>query len=248
MHKVLLLLVGLGLMGCSSRVDRMIGPQPDSTTSISPLNAVNRATIRWPAGDWSANVAWEARHAMSNRHDGMSNWPVPGDAYGPRWLADRCYTGSWWGEANDPNALPKAVAESFGYVGTVGHEAGGSHHYSGWCTFFVRYVLYRSSYGLNNGYHLTMPNFGQGSLYAWCTPAYMTNNFSQARPGWIGLRPPPNEHSLILDQRAIVNGRDGWWVIDGNYVAPWLIGRHFMPISTLNLSYWAWQPTLATSN
>ena len=247
MKWVLVVLVAAALMvGCGDVTNKVAAPTTEPQTE--PTNAVNKATIRWQAGDWSANVAWEARHAMSNKHDGTSNWPVPSDAYGPRWLADRCYTGSWNGEANDPFALSKASAEAFGYVGTVGHESGGSHHYSGWCTFLVRLILYRSSYGLNNGYHLTTPNYGKGSMWDWCNSAYMTRSFETAKPGWCAFKPPPSEHALILDQRATVNDRDGWWVIDGNYVGTWLIGRHFMPMTVLKAQYWAWAPTLATSN
>ena len=245
------LLVCLGLSGCDSAkrltevgsVDSLRNP-PETT----PTNSVNTATFAWSGGDWSANVAWEARHAMSARQDGTSNWPVPADGYGPRWIADRCYTGNWYGEANDPYALSKVVAESFGYVGTIGHEPGGSHHFSGWCTFFFRDVLYRSSYGARRGCHLTTPNFCHGSMWDWCTSAYMTKAFESAKPGWAGLKPPPSEHVFILDQRATVNGRDGWWVIDGNYVGSFLIGRHFMPMTVLKASYWGWAPTLATSD
>lgn len=247
MKRYLVLWVML-LSGCAVEDQHSSITAPDSSRTSQPMNATNKATLQWPSGDWSGNVAWEARHAMSNRQDGTSNWPVPGDAYGPRWIADRCYTGAWNGDANDPYALQQAINESFGYVGTIGHESGGSHHLSGWCTFFARLVLYRSSYGLGNGYHLTTPNFGHGSMWDWCNSAYMTKSFESARPGWLAFHPPTGEHVAILDQRATVNGRDGWWVIDGNYVGGWLIGRHFLPMTVLKTSYWAWAPTLATSN
>ena len=230
------------------------GYQEKPTTAIAvahitaPANATNMRTFSWPGGDWSANVAWEARHSMSRRGDGQSFWPVSSDQYGPRWIADWCYTNNTPNEANDPGALTEAIRESFGYVGVIGHDQATSHHQSGWCTFLTRLVLYRSSYGAGYNCHLTMPNFGSGSMYDWCSPAYMIRDFTSAQPGWVILRPSPNEHSAILDRRAVVNGRDGWWVIDGNYVGPWLIGRHFLPLPVLQNDYWAWAPTLATTN
>ncbi len=214
----------------------------------STQNERDRTMFPFPGGDWNANVLWEARHALGWKNNGISTWEVPRDSYGARWLGDWDYISS------DPTALAHASAEAYGVVGPVSDTADG-HHRGGWCTFFARLVLYRSSYGAGYGSHLMMPNpWGRdpGGVYGWCNSRYMTQNFWAARPGWI-IMAPGIPHTAILEMLEYQGGRWGWWVVDSNWVGSdagyrYYIGKHFIPMSVLQSQYWAWAPTLATTN
>lgn len=225
-----------------------------------PMNAQDRSQFSFPGGDWSSRVAWEARYALNHWANGVTAHQVGDDAYGYRWLADWDYInggfyveGSWYN--GDAYALEKTKQEAGWVIGPLGFD--GFAYRGGWCTFFARLILYRATYWAGYGSHLTMPNFnrrdGTGSLYDWCNWAHMTKDFTSAKPGWLAFRPPSvgNEHVAILDVRATSKGRDGWWLIDSNYVGgngKYYIARHFLPMTILNTYYWAWTPTLATTN
>lgn len=241
--------------GCSKQ-DSVMAPvlsQPvvvDTTSSIkpgdnaSPLNAVDRRTKPWPGPDWSARCLWEARYALSRRADGTSAWPL----YDSRGVLTGYY-GDYNYVATDWYAYGRAYDEAGGppWIGEVSDQ--GSYHRGGWCTFFGRLVYYRASYWAGYGWHLTVPNYGQGSMYGWCDTGHMTQDFrNNARPGWMIFR--KDYHVAILDSRGSLRGVDGWWVIDSNYTGGngnFRISKHFFSMSEL-ASYWAWAPSLATSN
>lgn len=192
----------------------------------------------WTHGDWSSRVAWEARKALSESANGSSNWPV-----GNYWLGDWNYV------ASDGYAYQRAVLEASD-VGPVTDI--NNHHRGGWCTFFVRLILYRATYWAGYGEHLTTPDY-PGSVYSWMDTKHMTQDFSSVRPGWI-LMTTVTPHYAIADSRVQVNGQWGWWIIDSNFVESYptyayYIGKHFMSDATLRAnSYWAWLPSQATKN
>ncbi len=230
----------------------------DSTTSgrmvkpgTQPMSVSDQRTGPFPGGDWSSRVLWEARHALSQSASGTSAWSISVDKYGPRWLGDWNYaTGG-----SDNYAFEKASSEAAGYIGPCTDDAA-NHHRAGWCPFFVRLILYRSTYWAGYGWHLTMPNY-PNSVYSWCNGNYMTPNPNAALPGWIGLS-PSKPHAMVLDSRDTVRGssgyQTGWWVIDSNWVGSdngyvYYIGKHFLPDSALqSMGFWFWCPTLATPN
>ena len=197
----------------------------------------------WNYGDWSSRIAWEARYALSRSANGSSAWPVNPDKYGPRWLGDWNYVDS------DGYARDQAIEEATD-VGPLGDTSDG-HHLGGWCTFFVRLILYRATYWSGHGVHMTTPGFN-GGVYSWCDGVHMTQNYWQAQPGWIIAS--KDYHMGILDTRATVNGVVGWWIIDANWVGSessyhYYIGRHFFPDTTLKtLGFWTWYPSWATTN
>lgn len=190
----------------------------------------------WAYGDWSSRVAWEARRALSQRADGTSAWSITNG-----------YLGDWNYVASDGYARDQAMEEATD-VGMLTDTSDG-HHRGGWCTFFVRLVLYRASYWAGYGVHLTTPNFHQG-VYSWCDPDHMTQRYWEVKPGWV--LSAPNYHMGIFDRRANVGGKDGWWVIDSNWVGGngnFWIGKHFMTDADLKAkNCWAWYPSWATTN
>ena len=184
----------------------------------------------WTHGDWSSRVAWEARYALSQSSNGTSGTQT---SYG-----NRNYVASDW------YAYNKAATEAGWVVGTVGNQKGG------WCTFFVRLVLFRSTYWTGYGDHLTTPQYPD-KVYANVNSGYMTNQYGSVQPGWIFIS-SDKMHYAIADSRALINGQWGWWFIDSNYVGGngnFYIGRHFMPDGKLSSdNYWAWYPSQATLN
>lgn len=48
----------------------------------------------WTHGDWSSRVAWEARYALSQSANGVSNFQTTNDSYGQRWYGDWNYVAS----------------------------------------------------------------------------------------------------------------------------------------------------------
>ncbi len=202
----------------------------------------------WQNGDWSARIAWEARKALSKKADGTSGWKATNDPYGSRWYGDYDYV------ASDSAAYQKAFKEAGGagnpdFVGPVSDDSAG-HHRGGQCTFFVRLILYRSSYWSCSS-HLTTPGY-PGSVYSWTDnkPDHMIQDYTKVQPGYVFSS--PHNHMAIADSRDCVNKKNGWWVIDSNYVTGnggYCIGKHFMPDSKLLAdNYWAWKANWATSN
>lgn len=208
-------------------------------TVIPSLVVAGTTGHLWTHGDWSSRVAWEARRALSESANGLSNWPV-----GNSWLGDWNYV------ASDGYAYTMAAKEAsdIGPVSDIDN-----HHRGGWCTFFVRLILYRATYWAGYGEHLTTPAYPAG-LYDNVNGNYMTDRYDTVQPGWIFIT-TITPHYAIADQRANVNGQWGWWLIDSNYVETtkstyrYYIGKHFMSDATLRAnSYRAWRPDRATSN
>lgn len=210
----------------------------------TPNNAVDRKGFAWAYGDWTSGILYEARFALSRAHNGISSVPVYVSSTN---RTVKAYYGDWDYVNSDPFARDAAKKEAFyqwGYhIGPYnGHFSGGT------CTWFVRLVLYRATYGAGYGVHLTTPNYPY-SVYSWTDWGHMTRNWGQVRGGFVGSS--PGNHMLIFDSRATFSGKIGWWVIDSNYLGgagPEWIGKHFMSDEQLNSdNYWAWYPSWATT-
>lgn len=241
--------LGLGLAACS-KVDKIAGPETtisqtmsDSTAvgqkpGVAPTNAVDRSGFPWAYGDWTSGVLYEARFALSSAYRNGTSKVSAGNG---------AYYGDWDYVNSDPFARDAAKSEAFQQWGY--HIGPYNGHYSGGtCTWFVRLVLYRATYGARYGSHLTTPNY-PGSVYSWCDWGHMTRNWNQVRGGFVGSS--PGNHMLIFESRAYSGGKIGWWVIDSNWVGGKgneFIGRHFMSDESLNNgNYWAWYPSWATT-
>lgn len=145
--------------------------------------------------------------------------------------------------ASDGYGYDMASKEAYNTVGPVGPGKGG------WCTFFVRLILYRSTYWSGYGQHLTTPGY-PGSVYSWCYSPNMTQNYGSAKPGWV-ISSPSYSHMGILHERAYSEGAWGWFIIDSNWARPYdyKIRRHFISDTKLKESgFWAWWPSWATPN
>ncbi len=180
-------------------------------------------------GDWTNNVLSETRYALSRSRSGTSSLTRNG-----------LYMGDWnyVSGGTDPSALQKITQK---YSGPAGTGTYGFHVYAqgGWCKFFVDLVLYRSSYGLSGGYHLTLPS---GYTYA-------QTDVRRAGPGWVIQSALP--HTAIIDApyRDASGAQIGWWVIDANWVGSgttnmYWIAKHPLSFSTLNAyGFRAWLPS-----
>lgn len=243
----------LTISGCGREEDLVSNESLLSENEVVVENVQNNEDIQsdkvggpgftWTHGDWSFRVLWEARYALSQSANGISKLPisnVPGNNLG--WYGD------WDYPAKDLKALEQSKAEASGVVGSLGPDAYG-HFRGGWCTFFVRLVLYRSSYWAGYNDHLVPPGFPL-SVYT-VTPS-MTNNYSLVKPGWV-FASKSAVHMAIADSRATVDGKIGWWIIDANYVGGgngyFVIGKHFMSdAKLLSNGYLGWLPDWASSN
>lgn len=247
----LLVAVYVALEGCGRSI---VGPHDvvvrDSTEvskpGAQPMNAQDLRVGPFPGGDWSSRVLWEARYALSQRADGSSKFPV----YRTGSTLIREFYGDWNYARSDPTAFNGVMAESHNQYGN--HWPGtayGKYFHQGTCTWFVRELLYRSTYWAGYGWHLTTPGY-PSSVYSWCDNAHMTQNYGSAKGGWVISS--PGYHMAILEARAWDFGGWGWWVIDSNWVGGKgneLIGKHFMLDSDLKAKgFWAWCPTWATTN
>lgn len=208
---------------------------------IPSYATVNGPGFTWNHGDYSSRVRWEARYALSRSANGTSTNP-----YGNSWFGDWDYV------ASDSYAYNRAAAEAGWVVGGIATNTGISpaRYRGGWCTFFVRLILFRSTYWTGYGQHLTTPAFPE-QVYAHVDGNYMTDRYDTVQPGWIFVT-AVNQHYAVADERANVNGSWGWWFIDANYVGGngnFYIARHFMSDATLRAnSYRAWRPDRATNN
>lgn len=221
--------------------------------SVAPASATpGETTYEWSHGDWTSRIVWEARYALSQSANGVSN-NSNYNYYPPIWYGD------WDYPASDSWALQKAIAEQggSGWSGDLGPITinGKTYFRSGWCTMFVRLVLFRSTYWAGYGEHLALHYPGVYDI----NEGEMTRNWSSVQPGWIFIKKPNtggSEHMAIADQRDYQNGSWGWWFIDANYVGfsisgspQFIVGRHFMSDQQLNNGqYWGWYPHLANHN
>lgn len=188
------------------------------TKTVSPLGMTPDQILPY--------LRWEMRYALSRRVDGTS-----GLTYQGKYMGDWNYvTGG-----TDNWAFDKKRAEYSGGTGTVGF---GPYGRGGWCKFFVDLLLFRSSYGLGNGYHLYLPG---GYTYATVNPRY-------AAPGWVLQSTMPHTALVDAPHYNSAGQHDGWWVIDANWVGgngQFYISRHFFTFTDLDAnSFKAWKPTL----
>ena len=210
--------------------------------------------LEWPSGDWSSRIVWEAKKALSSAYATSGTLPsgqTTATGY-PAWF------GNWNYTADDVWARDKASTEAGGgqWVGPLGSDGSG-HFMGGECTYFVRLVLFRSSYWTGNNLHLTLMS---PSVYAVdTTPGATTTNMAAVQPGWVLFTDPATtggsySHMAIAEKRETVSGKLGWWLIDSNWVGQsagytHVIGRHFFPDSKLTGDkYVGWRPHLARSN
>lgn len=222
------------MFGCSSENNPVssAGVEPSIVAKVDEAHA-------WTHGDWSSRVLYEARYALSAiNHNGTSNNLNNTSA--------KIY-GDWNYVAGDAFAHTKASAEAGGgtNVGTVGQD--GTFYDGGQCTYFVRLVLYRATYTSFTD-HYTTPNYGlHGSMYN--LPTYwgtMDPNPANWQGGWV-LR--ASAHFAFAEQRAYVNSKWGWWIIDSNWIRSWTIGKHFLSDSLLSVSdYRGWKPAAGSYN
>jgi len=227
---------------------------------ISILFSMSAHSLEWSGGDWSSRVAWEAKAAFGGTaYANNGTLPSAGKTTSLNYDA-------WYGNQDyaysDSYALQMASYEAGGgqWVGPLGYYDGVRYR-GGECTFFVRLVLYRSSYWVGNGTHLTTMS---PSVYTEDSSAYVTRTWSNVQPGWI-LISPSTPHMGVAISRAYVktlgtNGSYswGWWIIDSNFVGnttsdspkyTHMIGRHFMSDTYLSSKgYFAWRPHLARAN
>lgn len=173
----------------------------------------------WNHGDWTSRVLWEARRALSQSASGYSSNSAGSGQY-QKWYADWNYV------ASDPWARDRAQAEGYYIMGPV--TPTGGYYRGGECTYFVRLILFRSTYWAYWD-HYAMHNYPNSVYGNVQVSATMTNQPNQFRPGWMLIRADPSSpHYAIAEKRATVGGKAGWWVIDSNWVAPHIIGKHFM--------------------
>jgi hypothetical protein len=197
----------------------------------------------WQHGDWTARILYEARYALNADADGYSNIES-GSGASKKWYSDWNYVTS------DSYAFTQASSEASNIVGTVTPalwvpSLGTSVYRGGWCTFFVRLVMYRATYWAFDD-HYTTPNYPNSSVYT-ITPA-MTKNYASMQPGWVFLS-PASTHYAIAEKRETIGGVAGWWMIDSNYVCSYCIGKHFMSDATLsNQGYYGWKPDRGTND
>jgi len=178
-------------------------------------------------GDWTNHVLSEARYALNRSRSGRSNLTYQG-----QFMGDWNYvTGG-----SDNRAYEAKRREYSGSTGPVGFR---TYELGGWCKFWADLVLYRSSYGLGNGWHLCLPS---GYTYA-------TADVRTAGPGWVLQSTLP--HTAIVDAPyyAANGSRIGWWVIDSNWIGStggqysYWVGRHAMTFAVLQAyGFRAWKP------
>jgi hypothetical protein len=224
--------IGMFMFGCSSGNTTVngVGIEQNKVAQVDEGHA-------WTHGDWSSRVLYEARYALSaSNHNGTSN--------NPNNTSTKIY-GDWNYVANDAYAHSKASAEAHGTVGTVGQSGG--YYLGGWCTYFVRLVLYRATYTSFSD-HYTVPNYGYSGMYDPLIPGcgVMDPNPANWQGGWV-LR--SGDHYAFAEQRVCVNGSWGWWIIDSNWVKSWTIGKHFFTDNQLSSGgFYGWRPVWGSYN
>jgi hypothetical protein len=219
-----IVLLGLVAAACAKLAEDTIGvkvnPQ-DSTVQPDVKPSAQPSAVYY--GDWTNNILSEARYTLNPSRSGTSNLTYNGQ-----------YMGDWnWPTGGSDNwAFQKVSADYAGATGTVGFSR---FEQGGWCKFFVSLVLFRCSYGLGNNYHLYLP---YGYIYATIDPR-------NAGPGWVLQSTMP--HTAIIDSPHYNSSgvRDGWWVIDSNWIGTyknsagqWVysywVGKHWMSFSSLD--------------
>ena len=128
--------------------------------------------------------------------------------------------GDWDYANDDTTARDNADDEGYGVVGNLGYSGG--YYRGGWCTYFVRLVLYRATYW-NFDDHYAMHNYPY-SVYGNLNN--LEDDPTLFEPGWMLI--DESTHYAIAEERETINGTSGWWVIDSNWVGSHVIGKHFM--------------------
>ncbi len=232
--------------GCGTNQEHnIVASNPDITTT--PVDSmpsgkdanVPTAALAIYSGDWTKYVLSEARYALCQNRSGSSSKFLNDQPMG-----DWNYTTG----GSDNWAFSKVSKDYGGATGTVGM---GTYGYGGWCKFFVSLVLFRSSYGLGNSNHLYLPT-GYG---------YAGTDIANAGPGWVIQSTMPHTGIIDAPHYNASGVRDGWWIIDANWLGTWYskdaygrltvphysywIGKHFMSDATLRAkNFYAWKPNL----
>lgn len=230
---IFLLISALVLAGCQKDDELIAEKKLDSDIS---LKSIGNSHV-WTHGDWSSRILYEARYALSSAYANGYSSNTTGSGIYQKWYGDWDYT------SDDIYARDQAEAEGYGIMGLVGPD--GSYYLGGECTYFVRLILFRSTYWNFND-HYAMPNY-PGSVYDQSLLA-KEDDPTQFQPGWV-LFTITNRHYAISEKRATIGGVSGWWVIDSNWVRSYTIGKHFMSDTQLiNLGYRGMLPDLGTDN
>jgi hypothetical protein len=230
-YTIVISAIGISMFGCSSE-NNIVSSAGVESKIVGQVDEGHA----WTHGDWSSRVLYEARYALSaSNHNGTSN--------NSHNTSTKIY-GDWNYVADDASAHSNASAEAHGIVGTVGQS--GDYYLGGECAYFIRLVLYRATYTSFSD-HYTVPNYGYGTMYS-LTPKWGTMDPTPAnwQGGWV-LR--ASGHFAFAEQRAYVNGKWGWWIIDANWVRSWTIGKHFLSDSLLSVGdYRGWKPVEGSYN
>ncbi len=217
-------------LGACSKVNKMTEPTATDVQAVTDTSHVQKPVATpdatYTGVDWSNNVFSEACYALNVYRTGSSTIVYKG-----------IHLGDWDYVRSDNTALNVMTSYIGGTVnrGSIDGTYGGGH-LGGYCKFFVDLVLYRSSYGIGNGWHLVLP--GGGYDYS----GYMTPcDITQAKTGWVIQHLSPGEHS------AIVAANLGWGLdlIDSNNVdrnGTFVIARHSFAWNQLG-GYTAYKPT-----
>lgn len=180
------------------------------------------------SGNWAPYILSEVRYALSQNRSGTSS---------------KTYYGKYMGDWNyvtggtDNWAYQKVATDYSGATGPVGMS---TYALGGWCKFFVSLVIFRSSYGLGSNYHLYLPS---GYTYA-------TTDVGSAGPGWVVQSTMPHTAIIESPHYNASGVRDGWWLIDANWVGSengfrYYIGKHYMTDASLRANgFKAWRPNL----
>lgn len=240
-----LVMLCLFTLGYPAQADNNPNPQSVTRTTWGAIKVLYRAetaaekspmpsAIQKPgvgqyatySGDWSNNILSEAYYSLNRYRTGSSNCIYQGMA-----MSDWDYV------PNDPGALTVVT----NYIGSANRGGitgtwNGCCHRGGYCKFFVDLVLYWSSYGIGNGWHLVLP--GGTYYYGGYMPAY---DVRQAQPGWVIQRAGSNPHTAIVARNL------GWGLdlIDSNYTGGngnFVISRHALSWADL-YGYTAYRAT-----
>lgn len=170
---------------------------------------------------WGDRIVSEAFYALSQSRSGGSG---------------QTYNGLAMGDWDYPHSDSYALTRMTNYIGAgnVGPLSLWKDKYrqGGWCKFFANLILYRSSYGYGNDWHLVVP--GGGYTYA-------TRSTREAQLGWV-LQSATVPHTAVV---VAVYGA-GLDVVDSNYIGSYrddktkqmvysyALGRHMLSWSELD--------------
>jgi hypothetical protein len=196
------------------------------TTGLPVICSIDWGSAREYQGNWTEWVISEARYTLCRNRSGSSSVSLGGMS-----MSD-------WNWAGDDSWAYNQVVLYQGSPGTTGmvqvrntQPPNSFIERGGWCKFFANLVLFRSSYGIGEGYHLVLPS---GYNYA-------TQDIHNAQRGWVIQRGGSSPHTAIVAENL------GWGLdlIDANWIGGngnFYIARHPMNWSQLS-GFHAYFPT-----